>query len=209
MIDYNKPWHVLKVDMANALHSEFDAEKFRAESDQANKSIGIWSLRKDEMVKVVNEQWLNYLASCGIEASSCLIFYRDAYLVYPEAHVDLRYGDERPNIFALNWVFSPNDDSYMTWYNVPNETGTLHVTPADTKYRYWKLEEVKHKEITRHTIGNKLTMVRTGIAHNVIVNKQPRWLISLRFKSGIDNPNYHDWKSAVDYYAQTLKLINS
>ena len=158
-------------------------------------------------LKVINKKWLDYLGNCGIDVSSCLTFYRDSYLVYPEAHVDLHYSNELPNIFALNWVFSPNDDSYMTWYNVPNETGILKSTPADTKYRYWKLEDVNDKEIARHTIGNKLTMVRTGIAHNVIVNKQPRWLVSLRFKSKVDNPNYCDWKSAVDYYAKTLKLI--
>jgi len=209
MIDYNKPWHVLEVDMNNALNPEFNAEKFRAESDQHDQPIALWSFHSEAMLKVINKKWLDYLNTCGIDVTSFLMFYRDSYLVYPEAHVDIIYRNELPNIFALNWVFSPEDDSHVVWYDVPNDTGILKITHADTKYRYWNLEDVKDKEITRHTIGNKLTMVRTGIAHNIIVNKQPRWVISLRFRSSDTNPNYHDWNSAVDHYVQTLKLIQS
>jgi hypothetical protein len=208
MIDYNKPWHTLNISMDNALNPNFDAEKFRAQTDQAGKPLGIWSFRDTEMLQILNKEWLDYLANEGIEVNSFMIFYRDAHLVYPEAHVDILWHSDLPNIFGINWVFSPNDDSYMTWYDVPYESGTSELTPVNTKYVYWKLEDVKDKELARHTIGNKLTMVRTGIAHNVIVNTQPRWVISLRSKV-VGNPNYTDWNSAVDYYAKTLNLIES
>lgn len=206
MIDYNKPWHVLNVDMSNAMNPLFNAEKFREESTQANNSVAIWSFRGEEMLKFLNKSWLESLASIGIPVDSFMMFYRDPHLEYPEAHVDLLWHSDLPNIFAINWVFSPRDDSYMTWYDVPYETGTLELTPVNTKYVYWKLDDVRDKEFARHTIGNQLTMVRTGIAHNVITNTQPRWVISLRSKV-VGNPNYHNWNSAVDYYADTLKLI--
>jgi len=204
MIDYTQPWHVLDIDTSNALNPKFDAEKFRLESAYADKPLGIWCYRDNDMLQFLNSEWLEYMDRRGMTIGSFLMFYREPHFIYPEAHVDINWQNSLPHIFALNWVFSPDDDSFMTWYDVPNESGTDATTSADTKYRFWKLNDVKDKEFARHTIGNKLTMVRTGIAHNIIVNKQPRWLISLRFKN---SPEITDWKSAVDYYNNTLKLI--
>jgi hypothetical protein len=208
MIDYNKPWHELKVDLTNAMNPHFDAEKFRIDTGKGSDPVAMWSLKGKEMLQLLNEEWLDYLSSIGIPVDSLLIFYRDPHLVYPSAHVDILWHTDSPNIFALNWVFSPNDDSVMTWYDVPYETGISELTPVNTKYVYWNLEDIQDKEFARHTIGDKLTIVRTGIAHNVITNDQPRWVISLRSKV-IGNPNYHDWNSAVDYFNTTLKLVKS
>lgn len=197
MIDYSRPWQIIDVDTRDALNPNFDAEKFRAESEFADRPAGIWSVRGDQMLDFINADWLALLETRGIPVGSFLMFYRQPFLVYPEAHVDLFWHNSEPHIFALNWIFSPNDDSYMTWYDVANETGTISITSAETKYSYWKMEDVAHKEFARHTIGDKLTMVRTGIAHNIIVNEQPRWCMSLRFKS---NQSIHDWQSAVDHF---------
>ena len=206
MIDYNQPWQVMGIDISNALKPEINAEKFRAESTQANNPAAIWSYQGNEMTQFLIKDWLEYLRNLGIDVGSFLMFYRDAHYVHPEVHVDTFWHNQLPNVFGLNWVFSPNDDSFMTWYDLPFETGIQDVTITNTTYRYWHLDEVKDKEITRHTIGNKLTLIRTGIPHNIIVNEQPRWLISLRFKSISE---ITDWKSAVDYYNNTLKLIKS
>lgn len=204
MIDYKQPWHVLDIDTSNALNADFDAEELRANSPYANGPGGIWSFAGDDMLKILNKDWIKSLAQRGLDVGSFLMFYREPHFIFPEAHVDLFWHNDLPNIFALNWVFSPNDDSFMTWYDVPNETGTMATTPADTRYCFWNLKDIEDKEFARHTIGSALTMVRTGIAHNIIVNKQPRWVISLRFKA---TPEITDWKSAVDYYNDTLKLI--
>ena len=197
---------MLNVDTSNALNPDFDAEKFRSESTQADNPAAIWSRRGDEMFQFLNKDWLEHLKSIGIAVSSFLMFYRNAHYVHPEVHVDTFWHNKLPNVYGINWVFSPNDDSFMTWYDLPFETGIQDVTITNTTYRYWHLDDVKDKEIARYTIGNKLTLVRTGIPHNIIVNKQPRWLISLRFKTTLETT---DWNSTVDYYNNTLKLIKS
>lgn len=205
MIDYKQPWHVLDIDTSNALNLDFDAETFRAKSAYAHDPAGIWSFKGDSMQEFINKDWVNQLNKQGIPVDSMMIFYRDAYLVYPEAHIDLYQHNDLPNVFALNWVFSPDDDSFMTWYDVTADSGTMSATSANTKYCYWKLKDIADKEFARHTIGNALTMVNTGIAHNVIVNRQPRWVISLRVKSDFA---IHNWETAVDYF-NNLNLIKT
>lgn len=203
MIDYKQPWHVLSIDTSNALNPDFDAEQFRLQSPYANESGGIWSFRGNDMLQFLNRDWLQMLNQLGLDVNSFLMFYREPYLIYPEAHIDLYRHNNLPNIFALNWVFSPDDDSFMTWYDVDISSGTMSKTLSDTRYCYWNLSEINDKEFARHTIGNTLTMVNTGIPHNIIVNTQPRWVISLRFKN---DDAIQTWRDAVDYF-DNLNLI--
>jgi hypothetical protein len=210
MIEYTQPWQVLDVDVSNALNPNFNAEQFRAQSDQANCPFAQWYFRDNDMLEFLNKDWLEYVNRLGIPVSSFMMLYRDPYYVHPGAHVDLFWSTHQPSIYSINWVISPDDDSFMTWYDVPFDTGTFIHSDTDIKYQSWPLEDVDDKEFARYTIGNKLTLLSTALPHNIIVNKQPRWVISLRFPSShyVTN-NITDWQSAVDYYADTLDLVKT
>lgn len=214
MFDYKKPWHVLDVDTTNALNPSFDRDLFLKQSDQFGNSFVIWKLHGDRILDVLDRQWLDHLKTKNIEVGAIMIFYRDAHLVYPEAHIDITHTDSRTHVFAINWVISPNDDSYMTWYDVPVpgpeqiEIDEIKLTPTNDRYYTWNVEDIQDKELARHCIGNKLTLVRTDIPHNVVVNGQPRWAISIRCKT-IDVDKYRSWESTVDYFNKTLGLIKS
>lgn len=201
VIDYNQPWHRLtKIDTSIKVTADgFDTTEFLKKSKNPNAPGDIWSFYGADMTKVLNHQWLEFVSDTIMPVGSFLMFYRSPYFVLPEAHTDIFYHSQESNIFGINIVISPDDDSVMTWYNVPNETGKLAVTSADTKYLYWPLDEVKDHEVSRVTIGNQLTLVKTGLAHNVIVNNSPRWSVSLRFTS---IESIHNWTTCVDYFSK-------
>lgn len=200
MINYTVPWHRLSCTTDNAISDNFNSAEFLKKSKFAGHPAGIWSLKDNDMTQILNKTWLEYISDTLMPVDSCLMCYRQAQFVYPQAHTDL-YQTEKPTIFGINLAVNSNDDSQMVWYDVPNETGTLAVTPADTKYLHWPVTEIEHKELDRLTIGNQLTLVRTGIAHNVIVNQQDRWSISLRFKA---IPDISSWPAVVDYFSKYL-----
>lgn len=199
MKDYHRPWHVLNIDTSWSINNNFDFDKLQSTSDQSDQPVAMWYFKDSAMQKVLDAEWINYMASINLSIDYCLIFYRQPFYLCPTAHIDLHYNTQTPNVYGLNWVFSPDDDSYMTWYNAPIETGILGETPAKTKYVYWNMDEIKNKEISRRTLGNHLTLVRTDIAHNVLVNQQTRWSMSLRFIGEVEK-NLHTWQDAVDYY---------
>lgn len=199
MINYTVPWHRLSCTTDSAVSDNFDSAEFLKKSKFAGFPVGIWSFKDKDMTQILNKTWLEYISDTLMPVNSFLMFYRQAHFVYSYAHTDVFYQTEKPNIFGINLVINSNDDSQMVWYDVPNETGTLEVTPVGVKYLYWPVTEIEHKELDRLTIGNQLTLVRTSIPHNVIVNQQARWSISLRFNKIL---NISDWPTAVDYFSK-------
>lgn len=191
-----KPWYELNIDITNAVRADFNFQDLYNKSEFANKPIGIWNFRNDQIDQLLTQEWIDYTKELDMEVKSAMLFYREPHFIYPEAHVDLFWGDPKPCVSAINWVLDPLDDSEMVWYDVPVESGIFEVTPAKTKYLYWPLSEVEDKVLDTRCIGNKPTLVRTGIAHNVIVRNRPRWVVSAR----LGNTQPDTWEKTVEHF---------
>ncbi len=176
----SKPWYRLNIDISNAIRSDFDFDQLYTESVFAGKPIGIWSYTKEQISNIINEEWISYAESLGIYLSGIMLFYRAPYFVAPDAHVDVRKNNNIA-VYAINWVINPADDSEMVWFDVPTIAGKDQVTETGTPYRSWQIDEVADLEISRCCIKNIPTLVNIGIPHNVIVNSEPRWVVSIRF----------------------------
>lgn len=195
-MDKQRPWHVLNLDISDALRNDLDLIKMRNTSQTPESPVGIWFFDKDRLGEILTTEWIKRMRSIGIPIWSALVFYRDPYFVHPEVHVDLRWtGDLQPASSAINWVFDPLDDSEMTWYDLPYDTGTLKITPANTRYLSWPMEEAEPHLIASRTIGVTPTLVNTAIAHNIIVKERPRWVVSVRCKDDVTN-----WEQALEFY---------
>ena len=197
-----KPWYTLNVDISNAVREDFNFNSLYTNSKFANKPIGTWSFTNNEINNIVTPEWSTYICNLlGAELTEIMIFYREAHYICPEAHVDVRSGGDI-SIYALNWVLNKNDDSEMVWYDAPLSTARFKKLEENVVYRYWPLTEVQHNELTRRSIKNIPTIVNVGIAHNIIVNKYPRWVISARFRF---SENTKSWDDTIQFYK---KFIN-
>jgi hypothetical protein len=202
-MDYDKPWHVLDIDISNAVRSDFDFENFRSTSEHAGKPVGIWFLGNSDLGTVFNSDWIDYMHQQGIKVNTALLFYRDPWYIHPEAHIDMYYRGG-VCLGAINWTLDPNDDSEMTWYHMPEAAPADAVTPADTKYQSWPLSEIEPYQFSSRTIGTTPTLVHTGIPHNVIVRGRPRWVVSVRYA----DQHLGNWRNTVDFFQPWIKNVD-
>lgn len=212
-LDYKIPYHRLRIDISGALQKDFDPEQLRRLTRDLSQPVSIWLMQAHKIKNYLDPGWLQYMADIGLPIQAFLLFYRQPNLEYPEVHTDLAWSNSKENPskwrdrgVGLNWVLSSTDDSVMTWYDVPNHTGKLSTTECNSAYCFWPLDEVRHKEFARVSIGDQLTLVRTGIPHNIITHSRPRWSISLR----LANPSQFDcWEDTVDYFDQKGLLLDA
>lgn len=205
MINYDRPWHVLDIDVSNAVKLNFN--RFLSQSEYANKPGALWNFKDDNLTDLFNQQWLNYFSSLGFNIRNVLLFYQSSGYMHPVAHIDyVGMQNPTPAIYALNFVASPNDDSKMVWYNQPDRPGVrgtdANFENPQNHYEFWPIESLVGKEIAHRRIGNQLTLVSTGQIHNIIVGKQPRWAVSIRL-----TPNYQiqTWRDAVTCFSPFIK----
>jgi hypothetical protein len=195
---YNKQWHVLNINVKNALRSTFNPPEFFAKSEFKDGQVGLWAIHDKDLHEVLfSDEWLEYMESLDLKVGSCLVFYRAPHYIHNEIHVDVYKTDHEPAIYALNWTLEEEDDSEMVWYDIPIETGALDTELIPTPYKHWPMDG-GYPEIARRSIGNKMTMVNIGLPHNVIVRDKPRWCFSVRMYR--KSKPITDWKSAVDYF---------
>ena len=187
--------------------------RFPLTTDDALSSIGlelvaaytepnISKMWKNSNLEVFNRDFLDYFKSMNVEVASSLFFYRVPHYVRPMAHVDMANAN-KPIIvpMGLNFVVTPDDDSDMIWYETPNydlDSSKLIHTTAGTFHISANVNELT--EIDRHCIGNRLTLVRTDLLHNVIMRQSPRFCISLRL---VKNPG--NWQQCVEYFEKFLE----
>jgi len=203
-MNYQQPWHELTIDISNAVRRDFDFDNFFNSSKYANGPAGVWNFRDYEIDKLFNAEWINAMHLQKIMIQTAMVFYRKPYYIHPEAHIDNRHNGTTC-ISAINWTFDPDDDSEMVWYNVPESVPQCNVTPADTKYQSWPMEDIKSHQFASTTIGTTPTLVRTGIPHNVETRSRSRWCVSVRY---VDQ-HLADWKSTVDFFKPWIKNVNS
>ena len=196
----NKPWYRLNIDISNAIREDFDFAKLLAESEYADKPLGIWSYTQDEILELLNPEWVSYMATLGIDLTGIMLFYRKPYFISHEAHVDVRKSHGTA-IYGINWVFDPEDDSEMIWFDTPADSGRDKTTEVGSLYKAWTITDIADLEISRCCIKNIPTLVSVSIPHNVIVNSKPRWVISLRCP-------YEDdvltWEDAIEKFKRLI-----
>ena len=197
-----KPWYTLNIDVSNAVRTDVDFKKLFNESEFKDDPIGMWFVQNTDLEKFFTKEWLEYMAGLNLSPGTCLIFYRQPYYIHSDVHVDIHMASGSPTVFALNWVLDPEDDSEMIWYDFPENENKFQTTPAGTPYISWPNKVFADKQPIAKCIGNKMTLVRTGLPHNVIVKKKERLAFSIRFPA---TDNLKDWESAVNFFKPFIK----
>jgi hypothetical protein len=199
-MDYKKPWHVLDIDISNAVRKNFDFQNLYSKSEYNGKPAGIWNFMHNTVDQLLSQQWIDYMHSIGLPVKSAMVFFREPYYIHSGAHVDVFWNGEIA-IGAINWILDPMDDSEMIWYDVPLDSGQSLLTPAQTKYLHWDLDSVENHVLDRRCIAAQPTLVNVGIAHNIIVKSRSRWAISVRLESGVVD----SWQEMVDFFSPFIK----
>jgi len=197
----NKPWHVLDIDISNAVRKDFDFNKLKDETTVWD----LWPYNRNTINQLFTPEWLTYMNDIGLPPDSATIFYRSPFFVEPMAHVDLFQNPIRPAVFALNWVVGDSDDSEMIWFDTPETPGEYILydeNEVGTRTMAWPMSFFDEDKMTRRTLGNQLTLVATGRPHNILVNKNPRWCISVRFSTRTFN--IQSWDEATAFFSKFI-----
>jgi hypothetical protein len=190
----NKPWHVLNIDVSNAVREDFNFEEELAKTHAHKSGQWLWSFHKSELATIFNSEWLEYMKSLNLEVFSMLMFYRAPYLTDSDSHIDL------PTNFAINWVHNDSDDSEMQWYDTPlNLDYARESRTAQTGgYVYIPLKTSELDQIDSRCLGKVTTLVRTDIPHSIHVGAAPRWAFSVRVNVGNRVGGSLSWEEAVE-----------
>ena len=207
MIDYNRPWHVLDIDISNAVRTDLDFDQLLEKSGAVDKSIFLWNFTDESLTELFDPQWLVYIKSLGFEIRNTLLFYRAPDYIHPLAHIDyVGTANPVPAVYALNFVIDTEDDSSMVWFRHNKKSGMMK-TDADfsnpqNHYEFWPMDQLVGCEIDRRCIGRQLTLISTGTAHNIIMGKKPRWAVSIRL---VRNNQINNWADAVNCFSPWIK----
>lgn len=197
----SKPWHILNIDMSHAINPAFAL--IHLSSSLSLEEWGMASYNSTQLTDVFTYNWLQYMKSIGLEVSHVLVFRRAAGYIHPSAHIDLAFTkDGHPGKsfgFAVNYCIG-NDSGEMVWYRASEDIdySEYEFTHADTPYIAIPLHKLT--EISRHRIGNKLTLVRVDIPHNIEVdNINPRVCLSIRLRTDNMGGTTPTWDELTNY----------
>jgi hypothetical protein len=171
-------WYEVNIDVSNALDTNFQWPTH----SKNQPTLECWGYNPSA---ILNKDWIEYTRSLGLELGFIQLFWKRSNLVQDTAHIDVYDGNKsQPWPFALNWTVFGGEGSTMLWYHLPDKNFTIKYSSANTPYADWKISELT--ECDRHNVGKKLTLVRTGIPHDVNTGSQERWCISARLKNVAD-----------------------
>jgi hypothetical protein len=201
---YTKPWHLLNLDIHNAINPEFEFNDII--STLPDRGHGVWRFEGDDLLKMFTKDWLDYMFENNLELCTALVFYRLPKTNSNYAHIDIIAGQENCSTIAINWVLTDTDDSDFVWYDLPDSepTGVARSTLdyTDTyKYNSWHISKLS--EITRRTIGNNPTVIRVDIPHALHIGNNARMCISIRCNPKI---TVSSWEEIVDYIRPKISL---
>jgi hypothetical protein len=193
-MNMNNSWYEINIDISNALDPNF-----KWPTPVKNPDRECWGYTPSS---ILTKEWIEYTNSLGLECGFVQLFWKRSNLVQDSAHLDVYDGDEsKAWPFALNWTVRGGEGSIMLWYHLPENNFSVKYSSANTPYADWKLSELT--ECDRHNVGKKLTLVRTGIPHDVNTGTQERWCISARLK----NASNISWDQIVSNFRAKNLLI--
>ena len=164
-------WYDTKISVANALKPDFQLPTPKYPIGQT------WMYKA---IDIFNEDWLDYLKASGLEIGLSMVFWKNKNYIIKTPHVDVYQGGENLQEFGLNWTIK-GIGSEMIWYKIPTGRYTVKFNEAGTPYANWPLAQLS--EIERHYIGREtITLVKTGIPHEISVKEEERWSFSTRIK---------------------------
>jgi len=176
-------WYELDMPKEAALKSSYELPKL-----EQGQEFGVWTVRS---LDIFNYDWLKSLYQKGLVISEALIFYRSPGHNTDYAHLDIhREHPKRVSTFAMNMIIG-GGDAYMSWYKTPHIDYRPTQGPAGSVYYNWPVGELE--EIDRHTLSDKcMTLVRVGIPHAIFMGNEPRWCISARGQSALEQMYWKD-----------------
>jgi hypothetical protein len=199
----NKPWHVLNIDISNAIRPDFNFKELLVGTRVDTVGHWMWSYTGSELTDIFTIEWLSYMKSINLEVYTMLMFYKAPFLTGEgaNAHVDL------PVNFAINWCVN-KDDSEMVWYDnqsdVDYDTETKLAPVGGYLYLPRPLDNLV--ELERRCLGNIPTLVQTDIFHSIVVNESPRWSISVRVNVNGQLAGKLSWQEAVDLFSSHIVI---
>jgi hypothetical protein len=167
-------YYELNVDVTNAIRKDFDLNELLVGNVQ---QIRLWDYIGDKKTELFTDAWLGYMDSIGVPIAGALIFWRQANYQHPTAHIDVAPNNYSGLSAAINWCVG-EDKGQMVWYEIPEKTGNTNQTPVDSNYQEWQTSQLV--ELQRKVIGNKPSLVRVDLPHNIIMGDVPRFLITAR-----------------------------
>jgi hypothetical protein len=149
-------------------------------------------------LELFDPDWVNNLCvATDNEITSAMLFFRPAHWQEATAHIDFNTNVMKQTGVittipaAVNLIYDGAlDDSEMVWYYAPEiKDSDVKWTAADTAYLEYLSEDLI--EMSRCCMGNYVTLVRTDVPHNIIMQKRSRLCVSLRLRwTGWQDPTW-------------------
>lgn len=151
------------------------------------KGNGVWRIPASTML---TPSLMGSFEDRGLPIGNVMLFYRPAWAVDSEAHIDIMpRNPERVMTAAINIVVG-GKGSRMHWHDLPDDRSNIRWTMAGTPYLSWPTTELT--EIDGCEIGQHPCLVRVDVPHSISVSGEPRWCISIRFVR-----NFASWEDAI------------
>jgi hypothetical protein len=163
----NHCWYTVKIKTENAFNPSFVIPS------ATEKPLEVWVYPAST---VFSSEWLEYTKSLGMNFTVAKIFYRQVGCNADKAHIDTLQLNQPT--FALNWLFSGGKGSKMVWYEVPPGEHVLTRSPSGIPFFGWPISTLT--PIEEYEIGDKVTLVKTGIPHSIFSGPTERWCASAR-----------------------------
>ena len=204
MISIEKPWHILNVDMTQAINPKYQ------HIPPKDKHWDIISYNYWNLEKIFNPDWIEYMKSISLEVSHALVFWREPRYTHASAHIDLAFTTDgrlaKSYNYAVNYCLG-EDPGEMIWYDPIDSIDRNDYKFSDAGTPYIDISLDKLTEIGRHSIGNQLTLVRVDIPHNIeILKNMPRTCISIRLRTDIKDNSTPTWDDLVAYTSKHIRI---
>ena len=193
-------WYTVKIDVGNAINPLFERP-----TPIPDKQFQMWAFPANE---IFSAEWLEYTKSLGLIFQNGFIFYKYQVIRPSAIHIDVPADPTKKLNFGFNWVFSGGEGSKMIWYEYPKKEPEVrwitYQIPVKNSKTEWVTSSTPYVDcghesqltvIDEYEIKNKLTLVSTGIPHDVYNVPKDRWCMTAR----IDIPQETTWDYIVDY----------
>lgn len=219
MTNINQPYRQLNIDVSSAIRKDFSLQHLGT-----GERTWVWAFNENDISKMFNLGWLEYVKKLNIHPSLGLIFYRPGITEYNDPpHIDGTTGNKLiPRTYGINWILDLDivygkeknpcpdylDEADMVWFsnnydrafaNSKNQASPDRPTPYITS-EYIHSEKT---EIARVKLQTGVFLVQTNVPHNIenLIDR-PRLSITLR-NTAIDN-NKLDWQEIVEFYKDLI-----